>query len=324
MYLHHQIYSLKQYTHAWVALMAAKRLHLVKNKTGKKNKEAITRLLRFIRENNDGIVQGAWFPDSVIHDNSTGHIWQLKLNTGTGKRIHKLPGTLKIRQLLKDRKENENVELVGGTLPDRCQALAYEIRDKLKIKYKVAVKQKNPGAAIIPTNNEIALSFFMLAHYVADAHVPLHCDERKFRDSIHGHMEKEFEDAIKKEYTLIADPARKDKQFQLDSKGFPKEKTLGPLLSEVKDDIENRPFTIGYGSKNNNVWDYMSDLCYYSFLLSTEIVPLSANTYMTKSEYKTKYHQNFIDASPAILGDAIDSLARIWLDVWKDYEQKDS
>ena len=57
--------------------MAAKRLHKIRNEVSSTNKKSINKLLRFIRENNDGIVQGAWFPDSVIHDNSTGHIWQL-------------------------------------------------------------------------------------------------------------------------------------------------------------------------------------------------------------------------------------------------------
>jgi hypothetical protein len=302
--------------------MAARRLYLVKNKMTKSNKEIIERLLRFIRENNDGIVQGAWFPDSVIHDNSTGHIWQLKKKSGLGKRIHKLPSTSKIRRLVKHRGENEAITLEGGTLPDRCQALAYEIRDKLKIKNKVAIEQKNPGAAIIPTNNEIALSFFMLAHYVADAHMPLHCDARKFRDSIHGHMEGYWEQEIKNSYSLLVDPARNDKQFELDSYGFPREKTLGVLLSKVKDDIEKRKFLVGFGVKNNNVWDYMVDISYFSYLLSSEIISLSENTKITKSKYVSKYHQKFLDCSAEILGDSVDSLARIWFNVWKDYESK--
>ena len=301
--------------------MAAKRLHIVQKKTkSSTNKKIISNLLRFVRQNNDGIVQGAWFPDSVIHDNSTGHIWQLSPEKGKGKRIHKLPSTSKIREILEKRKENESVKLVGGTLPDRCQALAYEIRDKLKIKHKVGIKQKNPGSAIIATNNEIALSFYMLAHYVADAHMPLHCDARKFNDSIHGHMENYWEREIKHDYILMTDPARKDKQFQLDSKGFPNKKSLGQFLSSVNDDIENRKFVAGFGSENTNVWDYMVDVCYYSYLLSTTIIPLSEKATITKSQYVSFYHPKFLDYSAAIMGDAVDSLARIWLYIWKEYE----
>jgi hypothetical protein len=134
-------------------------------------------------------------------------------------------------------------------------------------------------------------------------------------------MEKHWEDEIKNDYSLLVDPARKDKQFELDRYGFPKEKALGTLLSEVNDDLENRRFLVGYGAKNNNVWDYMVDVCYYSYILSTELIPLSANVGITKSQYILKYHQKFLDSTAAILGDAIDSLARIWLDVWKKYEQ---
>jgi hypothetical protein len=312
---------LKKYTHAWIALMAAKRLQEVKDDVTPKNKEAITKLLRFIRENNDGIVQGAWFPDSVIHDNSTGHIWKLEADSGNGTRIHKLPSTSKVKKIVKDREENEAVNLIAGNLPDRCQALAYEIRDKLKIKHNVAVKQKNPGAAIIPTNNEIALSFFMLAHYVADAHMPLHCDSRKFRNSIHGHIEAYWEDAIKNNYTLLVDPARKDKQFELDCNGFPKAKELDPFLTSINEDVKNRRFVIGFGSKNSNVWDYVVDICYYSYILSTEILPLPTKVNITKLQYISTHHQDLMNSSEAILGDVIDSLARIWLDIWKNYEQ---
>ena len=52
---------LKQYTHAWIALMAAKRLYKIRNKVNSKNKKSTNNLLRFIRENNDEIVQGACF-----------------------------------------------------------------------------------------------------------------------------------------------------------------------------------------------------------------------------------------------------------------------
>ena len=67
---------MKQYSHAWIALMASKRLYEKKDTLSDDNKKIVNRLLKFLRQNNDGIVQGAWFPDSIIHDNSTGHIWK--------------------------------------------------------------------------------------------------------------------------------------------------------------------------------------------------------------------------------------------------------
>lgn len=301
--------------------MAMKRLYSVKDDLSDSNKMAAEDLLRFLRENNDGILQGAWFPDSIIHDNSTGHIWQLKKENGTGTRVHKIPSTSKVKQLVEHRSEQEAIAKIKGALPDRCQALAYEIRDKLKIKNKVGMEQNNPGAAIIPNNNEIALSFFMLSHYVADGHMPLHCDARQFPDSIHDYMEKYWEDEIKSDYLLIEDPARDDFRFGLDQDGFPVENILGTLLTEVNDDIEHRRFVMSFGSDNDNVWDYMVDVCYHSYLLSTEIIPHDVTASLTREDYISQYHQKFKDSSAAILGDTIDSMARIWLNVWKEYEE---
>ena len=107
----------------------------------------------------------------------------------------------------------------------------------------------------------------MLEHYVADAHMPLHCDARKFNDSIHGEMGNYWKSEIKNDYLLITDLAIKDKQFQLDDNGFPKEIALGPLLSALDADMANGKFVIGFDSKNTNVWDYMVDvLLFLSFI----------------------------------------------------------
>ncbi len=42
----------------------------------KENKIVVTDLLNFMKEQNDDVVQGAWFPDSILKDNSTGHVWR--------------------------------------------------------------------------------------------------------------------------------------------------------------------------------------------------------------------------------------------------------
>ena len=66
----------------------------------------------------------------------------------------------------------------------------------------------------------------------------------------------------------------------------------------------------------------MVDICYYSYLVSTQIIPKSVNPNdVTLTEYRNKYEQKFLDAAPAILGDAIDALARIWFHVWRQYEE---
>jgi len=323
---------MKQYTHAWLALMACKRLYDKRDSLTKKNKKAAYALLRFIKQNNDGIVQGAWFPDSVIHDNSTGHIWQLRRpasNEDGDSRDHALPSISQVLDLVDGREHDEAVILEGGVLPDRCQALAYQIRDQLKVKREIAYRQKNAGAAVIASNNEIALGLFMLAHYVCDAHMPMHCDKRKFRDSIHGDIEEYWEKEIKQYYSLLTDPTQKKKRFELDSRGLPKlqigKNISDSYLSIVLNELENRRFQISFGIDNSNVWDYMADVCFFSYLLSSELLPhsISNPASLSKSEYKQKYRQGWIDATPIILSDAVDTLARIWLYVWREYEEMD-
>ncbi len=309
--------------------MASKRLYEKRNTLSEKNKKTANRLLKFLRQNNDGIVQGAWFPDSIIHDNSTGHIWKLRApEAGEEYRQqrHTLPSRSKMPDLVSSRPDNERVVLEKGNLPDRCQALVFQIRDQLKILYDVAYDKKNAGSAIIATNNQIALGFFMLAHYVCDAHMPLHCDARGFDSRIHDDIEKQWEDVITDNYDFLTDPTQKEKRFKLDYRGFPRLADDADIsesfLEQIIDDVENRSFQISFGSDNGNVWDYMVDICYYSYLVSTKIIPKNLGSDdVTFTEYRNNYEQKFLDIAPEILGDSIDALARIWFDVWRQYEE---
>ena len=320
---------MKQYTHAWLALMACKRLYEKKDTFNDKNKKTANRLLKFLKQNNDGIVQGAWFPDSIIHDNSTGHIWKTRWphqSEEYRQQKHTLPLRSKMPDLVSSRADNEKIILDKGILPDRCQAIVFQIRDQLKILYDVAYDKKNAGSAIIATNNQIALGFFMLAHYVCDAHMPLHCDSRNFGKRVHDEIEEHWEDVITNNYDFLTDPTQKEKRFKLDYRGLPKLSDdagiSGSFLEEVIEDVEERSFQLSFGADNRNVWDYMVDICYYSYLVSTQIILKSVNpSDVTITEYRNKYEQKFLDASPAILGDAIDALARIWFHVWRQYEE---
>jgi hypothetical protein len=44
-------------------------------------------------------------------------------------------------------------------------------------------ESEDKGSPISPTDNHVATLFFMLSHYIADAHMPLHCDNRTFANS---------------------------------------------------------------------------------------------------------------------------------------------
>lgn len=322
---------MKQYTHAWLALMACKRLYARRDDLQGNNRQITNRLLKFLRQNNDGIVQGAWFPDSIIRDNSTGHIWKLrqpKSGESFRQTEHHLPSRSRMPDFVSNRSNKERIVLEKGVLPDRCQALVYQVRDQLKVKQEIAYapRRKDAGAAIIANNNEVTLGLFMLAHYVCDAHMPLHCDARNFVTGVHDNIEEHWEDAVKENYSLLIDPAQREKRFELDANGIPKLKRdaniSGTFLEEVIDDIENRRFTIGFGTDNQNVWDYMVDVCYFSYLASTQIIPKSIEDGrdISMAQYRAKYEQKFLEIAADILSDSVDALARIWFHVWRDYE----
>ena len=82
-------------------------------------------------------------------------------------------------------------------LPDRCESITESVVDHLKIQ-----ESEEKGSAVSPTDNQVALLLFMLSHYIADAHMPLHCDGRQFSEGkdIHAQMEKEWEDEVKNYY----------------------------------------------------------------------------------------------------------------------------
>ena len=163
---------MKKYTHGWIALSAIKRLEKIVPQLKQDDQDKAINLIKYLKENNDGVIQGAWFPDSVIHDNSTGHIWQLRIAKNDEPYLrepHFLPPSLLgYKKIKKDLKKLKIFHKQRTVLPDRCQALSYAIRDQLKVTHEVGRKKFGAGSAIVPTNNEVALNFFMLSHYVAD------------------------------------------------------------------------------------------------------------------------------------------------------------
>jgi len=228
---------MKSIAHAWVGLMAIKRLDDLcdsfkefdaKGKPLEHKKQAKA-LVKFFDKHKDAFVQGAWFPDSVIRDNLTGgHTYKLsepKTNKEKEEAFeikNRPPDHLSSSNLIKNKQKlDEKVfSRYPYTLPDRCEALSYSIRDMILIQKKVF-----KGSDILFNDDQISLYLLMLAHYIADAHVPPHCDARDFYtpSKIHPDMEKYWDDEIKKYYWFD----KKRKVFQYGIKGEPQLKKKG-------------------------------------------------------------------------------------------------
>lgn len=311
---------MKQYTHAWLAFKAIERLECSQHSAA--NQKYADKLIRWFQAYRDDVIQGAWYPDAVIKDMASSHV--LKFSPESGSReFRKLPTSSLLYRM------GQQADLYGAgfridkntNLPDRCEAIAHAVIDNLKMQ-----KREVMGSPVTPTNNHVAMLMFMLSHYIADAHVPFHCDSRSFSSgaNIHGKVEGLWDKEVRKFYEIDL----KNKRFRYDPKGFPllkkHPKYEQSILFQVDEELSRRDFTIGWGEGNNNTWDYMASICQYSYLLSYAFIPANFDETTVESDnWDSLPGQGcrFEEYSIAALADAIDSIARIWLRVWRKYMQ---
>jgi hypothetical protein len=329
-----EVRSMKKYSHAWLAFMAIKRLDDKKqdlNETDRKHAES---LIYWFMTHKDKVMQGAWFPDELIKDMADKHVLKFcpadKAPPDTvsipPEKRKELPKEYLIFKYGKDspvRQQAFNVADPNDNLPDRCESLAEAVIDQLKVQI-----YEEKGSPVSPTDNQVALWLFMLSHYIADAHVPVHCDSRQFSSgkNIHGKLESVWDKEIKKYYRLNSQKTR----FLYDIDGYPKPaKDLTTdkayqksFLKAVADELDARKYSHSFGSGNKNTWDFMNAICHNSYLISYRFFPPGYGPdNVTTQNWKTlapdfSLHQ----VSTAVLADAIDSISRVWFRVWRRYE----
>lgn len=310
---------MKKFTHAWLAFMAIKRLE--ETKLSGTNREDANNLIRWFKNHKDDVTQGAWYPDSVIKDMANSHVLKLTPSDKAENKFKKLPeayfnykygksSPLKRKSFMVEKDDN---------LPDRCESIAHSVIDHLKMQ-----ESEDKGSPVSPTDNQIALLLFMLSHYVADAHMPFHCDSRRFSEGpdLHGYIEGKWDDMIQRCYRIDKDNER----FFYDPAGYPLKDSRtdreyqSSFLKAVDNVLRNRKFTISWGTGNNNVWDFMSAICQHSYLLSYCFIPQQYDhTNVTLENWQSLGSLSFDQFSIAIFSDAIDSIARVWFKVWRRY-----
>ena len=310
---------MKKFTHAWLAFMAIKRLEETKLSTT--DRKYADGLIRWFKSHKDGVVQGAWYPDSVIMDMVNSHVLKLSPSTDAENKFKRLPTTYLNYEYGKSspvRKKSFTVEK-HDNLPDRCESIAHSVIDHLKMQ-----ESEDKGSPVSPTDNQIALLLFMLSHYMADAHMPFHCDNRRFSEgmNLHGYIEGEWDDMIRRCYRIDEDNER----FYYDPCGYPlkdprsKQEYQSSFLSTVEDALRDRKFIMSWGAQNRNIWDFMSAICQHSYLLSYCFIPQQYDhTDVTLGNWQSLGSISFEHLGVAILSDAIDSIARVWFKVWRRY-----
>lgn len=311
---------MKKYTHAWLAMMAMKRIE--KAAITERQKDDAKALVKWFKDYRDFVISGAWYPDEVIKDMGTSHIVKYVNNPDSkDTSFRAMPATLRLFQEGKDDPRKAiPFTIKGGNLCDRCEALTESIIDSFKI-----LDSESAGSPITPSANHIALRFFILSHYIADCHMPLHCDGRSFYDEnqVHGFIEAEWDKQVAQSYYIDDDNER----FFYDPEGYPLPKEKTPLVEYVEKELVSRKFIWEWYGKDwdyscKNTWDYMSGISQYSYLMAYKLIPefdepkkISTARYIETQAYK----EHFEEYSKIILADAVESIAKVWLHAWVRY-----
>src|SRR4030042_3490197 len=251
---------MKKYTHAWLAFMAIKRLEDRKAELSEDDKQFAGSLIKWFHSRRDRVIRGAWYPDELIKDMADKHVLKFapfdKAPPGTVSIPPEKRKTLPPEYLIQKCGEQSPVRQKAfnevdtkDNLPDRCESIAESVVDHLKVK-----EAEKKGSAVSPVDNQIALWLFMLSHYVADAHVPVHCDSRQFSEgkNIHGCMEKAWDDEIKKYYGID----KQNNRFFYDIAGYPapsrdfsSDKSYqSSFLKAVDEELNKRKFEFTFGT----------------------------------------------------------------------------
>jgi hypothetical protein len=315
----------KKIAHAWLAMMALKRLEdLKKNFSGRFQKQTED-FLEFFSKHRDAFVQGAWFPDDPIGDNlAGGHTLKMRKpdpKKEKGKVIgHEPTEHSSSKDIIEDKERfREEVYIYPEShLPDRCEAIKQAIRDMILIK-----RNEEKGSPIMFNDNQITLNFLMFCHYIADGHVPPHSDARDFYSppTIHPDMESFWDKEIEKYYLF-----NKEKEvFVYDERGYPEFRSgkegefKESFISKAFKRLDKRAWDPAdvkvLGKGNRNAWDYMVATCFVSYLVSTWFIPE-----MTKEKYERlkildepEYKKKLLQLSEHVFADTIDSIALLWI-----------
>lgn len=336
---------MKQRAHAWVALRTLKLL----DDSGRAPK--LVELLSFYLSD---VWEGAWLPDTLIRDMSYGHIFKMESDAQVLGGIEprrkitytelkrKLSGRRLCLEYAKSSREFRKPvwihEKASGHLPDRVIAITHSVIDMLKMSdYPLAfyARKKRPKAymredlssrkikdlSLSPnfSARQVAITFFLLSHYIADAHMPLHCDlrdyggkgvRRRLPRTLHPSIEEAWEDSFPEkkiltlhEYTtasldeVIAELPR-GSLIELDSSG---EYALSTRITKPK----------------YNEWDEMVNVCRATYAFSREWIKKPHRD--VQALINKMGEEEFKRATNCIFNDAVAEIARIWLKAWNIY-----
>jgi hypothetical protein len=334
---------MNQPTHAMLAVEAYRKIAAAsKTPEGKKNK--LPGLERLLGANLKDVVVAAWLPDALIKDMLFGHVFKNSRYIGDQSARF----SINKEDLKKHLADNAQVPKVafdlvpdpwwsvpyrvkdnGGHLPARVNALSQTVRDMFKMGDSDVVALtgiKSKGSEIVAKNilfspRNIATNLWMMSHYIADAHMPFHCDNRALASTAKQKTHGKFEDLWGKQVSMLFHTTEILK------------KTTDEILA-AKLPTNSKFAGIDYGQEipplknSGDPWKEAVYICRVSFASSYALVP--PNIAEVDNQDKEVSLEDilsplfcgetrFWDISRAIMTDAVNSIAMFWQDAWLDF-----
>lgn len=333
---------MNQSTHAWLAVEACKKLgRYAGTAAGKKAKAA--GLAELLGADIGNVVIAAWLPDSLVKDMAYGHVFKNATYDGDQKKRFTLAPAALAGFLGKGSKVAElafplvpgpwwkkpyRVKPEGGHLPARVSSLCQTARDMFKmgdpdVTAITGVKAKGSepvDASLLFTPRNIATVLWMLSHYVADAHMPFHCDDRALASSkhkAHGAIEDAWGEqvpALFKAASILA-----ASRAEIEGAALPAGSRFAGI--ELGDEVA------ALGGEGDP-WKAAVYICRASFAASFALVP-EALAPVGDQAYAPSFkeilsadvcgEERFWELSRAIMTDAIEAIAAFWLDAWRGF-----
>ena len=334
---------MNQPTHAWLAVEAYRKIDtLAKLPEGRKCK--LDGLARLLGANLQDVVVAAWLPDALLKDMTYGHVFKNSAYAGDQAARFTLSRAELTAHLAKDARTPQaafgfvpeswwqrayRVKPAGGHLPARVNALCQTARDMFKMGDSEVVALtglKPPGAVLIAPDllyapRAIAMMLWMASHYIADAHMPFHCDNRALastaKQKTHGAVEEEWGKQVPPAFlcgeilkmtaaAILAAPLPAGSHFA----GLDFGQTISPLRN------------------SGDPWTECVYIGRASFATSFALIPSSIapvddqTTQVCLPDILTKDfcgEARFWSVSQAIMADAVNAIARFWQDAWWDF-----
>jgi hypothetical protein len=304
-------------------------------------------LVALLDQHLNDVVVAAWLPDSLIKDMTFGHVFKTSKYQGDQAARFTLSRADLNKRLAPSAFQRESlldtlpadwwtapyrVKDNGGHLPARVASLCQNARDMLKMGdndlYTLCGVKAPAGRSAIADDllysaRDVAVMMWMASHYIADGHMPFHCDNRNLastssKQNAHSKIEDLWGDqvpALFKASTVLSSTSDQILAAPLPSqsnfKGIAFETDIPPLKN------------------GGDPWKEAVYICRASFALSFSLVPPTIapvddqTTQVSREDILADGgfcgQKRFWDISRAIMHDAATSIAMFWQDVWCDF-----